>query len=235
MNSTDRKSFSDRQLKNRHRPPARAKNDGRRYLHRRDESAPEPACCIGELDGTSRRARHVGSEQSPQDQRRRGESLDDGGGTWNPLAPRRCSLVEMLAGRAEVKNPARTRAKGDSPRGNWRSKGEQVREQEEEAKSSGSIYRDWPSSGRKTGTVRRRGPKMTDDDICTEGTNRHRSRPAALDHWTKHAGARGMLGVNNLRKINAGGEKVWTTAEARGIRLLRGGAREWKCWPVGPR
>uniref|UniRef100_A0A8D8G3U4 (northern house mosquito) hypothetical protein n=1 Tax=Culex pipiens TaxID=7175 RepID=A0A8D8G3U4_CULPI len=79
------------------------------------------------------------------------------------------------------------------------------------------------------------GPKMTDDDICTEGTNRHRSRPAALDHWTKHAGARGMLGVNNLRKINAGGEKVWTTAEARGIRLLRGGAREWKCWPVGPR
>lgn len=98
-----------------------------------------------------------------------------------------------------------------------------------------SIYRDWPSSGRKTGTVRRRGPKMTDDDICTEGTNRHRSRPAALDHWTKHAGARGMLGVNNLRKINAGGEKVWTTAEARGIRLLRGGARKWKCWPVGPR
>ncbi|KAL1402601.1 hypothetical protein pipiens_020535, partial [Culex pipiens pipiens] len=76
---------------------------------------------------------------------------------------------------------------------------------------------------------------MTDDDICTEGTNRHRSRPAALDHWTEHASARGMLGVNNLRKINAGEVKVWTTAEARGIRLLRGGAREWKCWPVGPR
>lgn len=69
----------------------RAKNDGRRYLHRRDESAPEPACCLGSLDETRRRARHVGSEQSPQDQRRRGESLDDGGGTWNPLAPRRCS------------------------------------------------------------------------------------------------------------------------------------------------
>lgn len=76
---------------------------------------------------------------------------------------------------------------------------------------------------------------MTDDDICTEGTNRHRSRPAALEHWADQAGAFGMLGVNNFHKINVGGVKVCATEEARGIRLLRGGAREWKCWPVGPK
>lgn len=84
-----------------------------------------------------------------------------------------------------------------------------------------SIYRDWPSSGRKTGTVRRRGPKMTDDDICTEGTNRHRSRPAALDHWTKHAGAR-----------HVGSEQSSQDQRRRGESLDDGGGT-WN--PLAPR
>lgn len=39
----------------------------------------------------------------------------------------------MLAGRAEVKNPARKRAKGDTPRGNW-GLGKEKKEEEENGK-----------------------------------------------------------------------------------------------------